>query len=142
MTRDQKRLLTETWQQVVPFADKAATLFYDRLFEIDPSVRKLFHATDMARQREKLIAVLGGAVDGLDDLEALLPLVEELGRRHACYGVTDGHYDSVGAALLWTLEQGLGESWTPDVANAWTDVYALLSGAMRRGAPSRSTAAA
>ena len=134
MTPDQKRLVQATWQQVVPIADTAAVLFYRRLFEIDPAARKLFRATDMAEQRRKLLQVLGVAVRGLDDVDGLISTVEELGRRHVGYGVTDAHYDSVGAALLWTLEQGLGGAWTPAAASAWTEVYGLLSGVMRRAA--------
>jgi hemoglobin-like flavoprotein len=76
--------------------------------------------------------VLGVAVSSLDNLGALTKTVEDLGRRHAGYGVKDAHYDSVGAALLWTLEQGLGPAWTPDVALAWTEIYTLLAGVMRR----------
>jgi hemoglobin-like flavoprotein len=132
MTPEQKRLVENTWKQVAPIADAAAEIFYGRLFEIDPSTRNLFHATDMVGQRKKLLQTLSFAINGLDDLDALASKVEDLGRRHARYGVTDAQYDSVGAALLWTLEQGLGQAWTPAVASAWTEVYQLLSGIMRK----------
>jgi hemoglobin-like flavoprotein len=132
MTRNQKQLVQATWKQVLPIADEAASLFYQRLFEIDPSAQALFGATDIAQQRKKLLQVLSMAVAGLDRLDMLTGIVEDLGRRHAGYGVVDAHYDSVGAALLWTLEQGLGENWTPEAANAWTEVYELLAGVMRR----------
>jgi hemoglobin-like flavoprotein len=128
----QKQLVRSTWAQVVPMADEAAALFYQRLFEIDPSTRPLFRATDMVQQRKKLLQVLGVAVSSLDNLGSLLKTVADLGRRHAGYGVRDEHYDSVGAALLWTLQQGLGSAWTPEVAAAWTETYKLLSGVMRR----------
>lgn len=131
MTPAQKTIVQSTWKQVVPIADTAATLFYNRLFEIDPDVRPLFKQTDMAQQRKKLLQILGTAVASLDRLDALVPVVEDLGRRHANYGVKDEHYDSVGAALLWTLEQGLGTAWTPEVKAAWTDTYVLLSNVMR-----------
>jgi len=134
MTPEQKHLVRDTWKQVAPIADAAAGMFYRRLFEIDPTTRALFHATDMAAQRKKLLQVLAFAIGGLDNLGALVSKVEELGRRHAGYGVTDAHYDSVGAALLWTLEQRLGRAWTPAVAAAWTEVYGLLSGIMRDAA--------
>src|SRR5262249_7711852 len=127
----QKRLVRDTWKQVVPVADAAAAMFYHRLFEIDPSTRALFRATDMVVQRKKLLQTLAFAIRGLDNRDALVSKVEDLGRRHAGYGVTDAHYDSVGAALLWTLEQGLGQAWTPPVAAAWAEVYRLLSGIMR-----------
>src|SRR5262249_29632668 len=103
-------------------------------FEIDPTTRKLFRATDMAAQRKKLLQTLAFAINGLDNLGALVTKVEGLGRRHAGYGVTDAQYDSVGAALLWTLEQGPGHAWTPAVSAAWSEVYRLLSGIMRNAA--------
>ena len=134
MTPDQKRLIKETWSMVVPIADTAAALFYNRLFEIDPTTRALFRTTNMAEQRKKLMHVLGAALQGLDDLDALLPVVENLGRRHRTYGVAGAHYDSVGAALLWTLETGLGKAWTPAAAEAWATLYGMLSGIMRRAA--------
>jgi hemoglobin-like flavoprotein len=134
MTPEQKRLVRDTWKQVAPVADAAAGMFYHRLFEIDPTTRKLFRATDMAAQRKKLLQTLAFAINGLDNLGALVTKVEALGRRHAGYGVTDAQYDSVGAALLWTLEQGLGHAWTPAVAAAWSEVYRLLSGIMRNAA--------
>src|SRR5262249_29498197 len=117
-----------------PIADAAAKLFYGRLFAIDPTTRPLFRTTDMGEQRRKLVQVLGVAVHGLDRLDALLATVEELGRRHARYGVTDTPYDSESAALLWTLERGRGPSWTPAAAAAWAEVYGLLAGIMRRAA--------
>jgi hemoglobin-like flavoprotein len=130
MTLVRKQLIRNSWAQVVPMADQVAAMFYERLFEIDPSARRLFRTTDMMAQRKKLLQVLGVAVSSLDNLGALSKTVEDLGRRHG-YGVKESHYDSVGAALLWTLEQGLGKAWTPEVATAWTDVYTLLSGIMR-----------
>jgi len=134
MTPEQRQLVANTWKQVAPIADTAANLFYSRLFEIDPSTRKLFRATDMAAQRKKLLQTLSFAINGLDHLDVLVSKVEDLGRRHAGYGVTDAHYESVGAALLWTLEKGLGCAWTPAVASAWTEVYGMLSGIMRNAA--------
>lgn len=132
MTPFQKKLIRATWAEVLPLGDQATVLFYRRLFEIDPSTRALFRDTDMVQQRKKLLHVLGVAVSSLDNLGALTRAVEDLGRRHAGYGVKDSHYDSVGAALLWTLEQELGRAWTPDVALAWTEIYTLLAGVMRR----------
>jgi hemoglobin-like flavoprotein len=134
MTPEQMKLVEATWGQVVPIADVAATNFYARLFEIDPSARALFRATDMAQQRKKLLQVLSVAIAGLDHLDELVPTVEDLGRRHARYGVKDAHYASVGAALLWTLERGLGEAWNADAAAAWGEVYGALSGVMRQAA--------
>jgi len=134
MTPESKRLIKETWALVVPIADTAAQLFYNRLFEIDPSTRALFKTTNMAEQRKKLMHTLTVALQSLDKLEALVPVVENLGRRHVGYGVTAAHYESVGAALLWTLEQGLGKAWTPEAAAAWTELYGVLSAVMRGAA--------
>lgn len=134
MSPEQKSLVKQTWQKVVPMADTAARLFYDRLFEIDATTRPLFKATNPAEQRRKLIQALTVVVEGFDHLEALVPTLADLGRRHAQYGVTDGHYDTVGAALLWTLEQGLGSGWTPEVKAAWSAAYAQLANVMRGAA--------
>ena len=111
MTPEQKDLLRDTWRAVTPIADDAAKLFYDRLFETDPGTRPLFARAVMPEQRAKLMAAIGQVIDGLDELDRIVPTIEALGRRHAGYDVTDAHYNSVGAALLWTLEQGLGDAW-------------------------------
>ena len=132
MLPQQKVLIQKTWAQVVPIADQAAAIFYQRLFDIDPSARALFNAVDMRQQRKKLVQVLNVAVSSLDNLGALMKTVEDLGRRHAGYGVQDAHYDSVGIALIWTLEQGLGSAFTPAAAAAWKELYGLLSVTMRR----------
>jgi len=134
MSPEQKALVKETWRKVVPMADAAARLFYDRLFEIDPTTRPLFKTIDLADQRRKLIQALTMVVQGLDHLEALVPMIADLGRRHSQFGVIDAHYDTVGATLLWTLEQGLGSDWTPEVKVAWSCAYALLADVMRGAA--------
>ena len=142
MTPAQKDLVQCTWGLVVPIADFATAMFYDRLFEIDPGSRELFQKTDLAQQRLKLLQVLSVAVAGLDDLGRLMPIVEELGRRHAGYGVKDEHYDSVGAALIWTLQKALGSAWNSETAAAWTEVYGMLSGVMRRAQKEAATVVA
>ena len=131
MTPRQKHLVQQSWNQVVPLADEVAVTFYKRLFEIDPSVVPLFSGIDMPKQRNKLLQVLAIVVSGLDNPDKLMPVVRELGRRHATYGISPRHYDSVGAALLWTLEQGLGGDWSPELAEAWTAAYATLVAEMR-----------
>lgn len=133
MTPEEKMLVQRSFTRVLPIADTAADLFYDRLFTLDPSLRRLF-AADLTQQKRALMAMLQVAVAGLDEPTTLLPAVRQLGRRHAGYGVTDRDYDTVGAALLWTLGQGLGEQFTPAVEAAWTTVYALLAGTMRDAA--------
>ena len=134
MTPEQARLVTTSWSSVASIADSAIEQFYNRLFEIDPSARALFRATNMPEQRRKVIEALSLALQSLDDLDALTPTLDDLGRRHQRYGVTAAHYDSVGQALLWTLEQGLGAAWTPAMAAAWTELFGQLSSAMKGAA--------
>ena len=129
MTPEEKELVQSTWKEVAPSADTAAKLFYGKLFELDPSLKPLFKG-DIADQGKKLMQMLGVAVAGLDNLGELTPAVAALGRRHVGYGVTDAMYDTVGASLLWTLEQGLGEQFTAPVKEAWTTVYTTLAAVM------------
>lgn len=133
VTPTQKTLVQDTFASIAPIADDAAALFYRRLFELDPSLRAMFRG-DMSEQRRKLMNMLGAAVKGLDRLEQLVPVVQDLGRKHAGYGVEDRHYDTVGAALLWTLEKGLGSGFTPEVKEAWAAVYGLLASTMQTAA--------
>jgi hemoglobin-like flavoprotein len=134
MTSEQTAIVQATWQKVVPIADTAATLFYDRLFEIDPTTRPLFDAETLPEQKRKLVVMLNTVVTGLARPDQIVPAAEALARRHVGYGVDPAQYDSVGAALLWTLGKGLGEAWTPAAEEAWTAAYTLLSGVMRRAA--------
>lgn len=129
MTPETVQLVQGTWQKVVPISETAAALFYGKLFELDPSVKPLF-TTDLKEQGKKLMQMIGFAVGSLTRLDELVPQVQELGRRHVGYGVKNEHYDTVGAALLWTLEQGLGEAFTPDVKAAWAEVYGVLAKTM------------
>jgi hemoglobin-like flavoprotein len=118
---------------VVPIKEAAADLFYNRLFEIAPRVRGLF-PDDLREQKRKLMAMLATAVAGLHNLDKLVPAVKDLGARHVGYGAKAEHYAVVGEALLWTLESGLGEAFTPDVRQAWTKVYSTLAAVMQAGA--------
>lgn len=129
MTPSQVSLVQDSFARVVPIADQAAVIFYDRLFDIAPQVKPLFKG-DMAKQRRALMGTLGVVVNGLSNLPSVLPAASALAKKHVNYGVEAAHYPIVGAALLWTLEKGLGEAWTPDVAAAWTDAYGTLSGFM------------
>jgi len=133
ITATQKMLVQDTFDSIAPIADDAAALFYRRLFELDPTLRTMFRG-DMAEQRRKLMNMIGAAVRGLDRLEQLVPVVQDLGRKHVGYGVEDRHYDTVGAALLWTLEKGLGSGFTPEVKEAWAAVYGLLASTMQNAA--------
>ncbi len=133
MTSEQKSLVQSTFNEVLPIADKAAAMFYARLFEIDPSLKPLFK-TDLKEQGEKLMQTLHVAVKGLDKLDELIPALEALGKRHKTYGVKNEHYATVAQALLWTLEKGLGEKYTKDVAAAWTSVYTIVADVMTKAA--------
>ena len=133
MTPEQVQLVKNSWAQALPIADKAAELFYGKLFELDPSLTPLFKG-DMVEQGKKLMKMINTAVNGLDRLNEIVPVVQQLGVRHITYGVKDEHYDTVGAALLWTLEAGLGEAFTEDTREAWATVYGILAGTMKSAA--------
>ncbi len=140
MTPSQVQLVQDSFSKVAPIADQAAQLFYGRLFEIAPEVKPLFHS-DMTEQGRKLMGTLTVVVRGLTDLNSILPAASALAKKHVGYGVKPSHYAPVGAALLWTLEQGLGPDWTPPVAEAWTTAYGVLSGYMIEEAYGRGAAA-
>jgi len=129
MTPEQVKLVQDSFAKVAPIADTAANLFYDRLFAIAPEVRSLF-PEDLTEQKKKLMQMLATAVTNLHQVEKIIPAVQALGKRHAGYGVTAKHYEPVGAALLWTLEQGLGAEFTPPVKEAWTATYTTVAGVM------------
>jgi len=130
MTPEQAELVKSSWEKVIPIADKAAELFYGKLFELDPSLKPLFKG-DMTEQGKKLMKMINTAVNGLDRLDEIVPAVQQLGVRHIAYGVKDEHYDTVGAALLWTLEAGLGDVFTDEVKEAWAITYGVLADTMK-----------
>jgi hemoglobin-like flavoprotein len=140
MTPEQVKAIQESFAKVAPISEQAAELFYGRLFEIEPAVKTLFHG-DMKEQGKKLMGTLAVVVNGLSNLEAILPAASALAKKHVTYGVKAADYGPVGAALLWTLERGLGPDWTPDLAAAWTDAYTVLSDYMIGEAYGRSVAA-
>ena len=140
MTPAQVQLVQQSFAKVAPISEAAALIFYDRLFEVAPQVKSMF-PTDMTEQRKKLMATLAVVVGGLGNLESILPAASALATRHVSYGAKAEHYPVVGAALLWTLEKGLGEGWTPEVADAWTAAYGTLSGYMISQAYGHSQAA-
>jgi hemoglobin-like flavoprotein len=133
MSPTQVAAVQRTFSLVVPIKEKAAALFYERLFAIDPSTKPLFKG-DVKEQGRKLMSALATVVTGLNNPSSIVPTVQALARRHVGYGVKDEHYASVGSALLWTLEKGLGDEFTPDVKGAWTDAYGLLAGVMKEAA--------
>ncbi len=129
MTPEQISMVQASFEKVEPIADKAAELFYGRLFEIAPEVKPLFKS-DMTEQGAKLMKMIGIAVRGLNNLDAIVPAVQQLGRNHKGYGVKEEHFAPVASALLWTLEQGLGDAWNEDLKAAWTEAYVILSTTM------------
>ena len=133
MTPENQSLVRDSFAKVVPSAPQAAATFYDRLFVLDPSLKPLFKG-DMTEQERRLMEMIGTAVANLDKLETIVPAVQDLGRRHATYGVKRTHYDTVGAALLWALGQGLGDDFTQPVKAAWTEAYSTLSTVMKEAA--------
>jgi len=140
MTPEQVKAIQDSFAKVAPISEQAAELFYGRLFEIAPAVKPLFRG-DMKEQGRKLMATLAVVVKGLDNLEAILPAASALAKKHVSYGVKAADYAPVGAALLWTLERGLGASWTPELAAAWGSAYGVLSEFMIGEAYGRSAAA-
>ncbi len=133
-------MVQESFKKVVPIAGAAADIFYLRLFEIAPEVRPMF-PENMVKQKGKLMQMLGTAVQNLHRLEEVLPAIQELGAKHIDYGVKDTHYDAVGSALLYTLEKGLGDDWTPELKSSWTEVYTALATIMKGAAAARQAAA-
>ncbi|MCY4045164.1 MAG: globin family protein [Cellvibrionales bacterium] len=127
------KAVQDTFAMVEPIADKAAEIFYSKLFALDPSLKPLFKG-DMTEQGKKLMRMIGIAVKGLTDLDSIVPAVQNLGRNHVGYGVKDEHYDTVAAALLDTLSVGLGDAFTDEVKTAWTEVYMLLASVMKEAA--------
>ena len=133
LTLEQKELIRSTWAHVVPILDDVTGLFYGRLFEIDPTTEELFGDANMEEQRKKLMQTLKVAVANIDRLDEIRPALEALGSRHVSYAVRDEHYESVGAALLWALGQGLGEEFTAEAEEAWAELYGHLASIMKEG---------
>src|SRR5690349_12586730 len=132
ITPAQVTLVQSSFEHVLPIADLAGMLFYERIFTLAPEARALF-GDDIALQASRTMAALKTAVDGLDDIEHVAPFLVRLGARHVRYGVVPAHFDLVGEALLWTLEQGLGESFTPEVHDAWAAAFGVIARAMLIG---------
>ncbi len=125
-------LVQDSFEKVKPIASTAAEIFYSKLFELDPQLKPLFPNSDdaMKVQGNKLMSMLASAVAGLSNLDALIPVLQDLGKRHVEYKVEAFHYDTVGSALLGTLEAGLGDDFTPDVKEAWASVYGTMADVM------------
>ncbi len=141
MSPEKIALVKVSWKSVAPISATAADLFYGRLFELEPSLRSIF-PQEMKEQKIKLMQTIAYCVNGLDNLEEIVPSVQALGIRHNKYDVKPEHYPMVGAALLWTLEQGLGPAFTPETKEAWTEVYTILSSTMIEAAEKAKEASA
>lgn len=124
------QLVQASFKQVVPIAEQAAEIFYSKLFEYDPALRKLFKS-DMKDQGRKLMSLLSVAVNGLNDLDKLVPALQSLAQRHVDYGVQVEDYTPVGNALLATLEIGLGDDFDAETKEAWIAVYKIIADTMR-----------
>jgi len=142
ITPAQISLVKETWARVVPISETAAKLFYARLFETSPQLAPMFDGVDQKAQRQKLVKAINMVVMSLERIEMLIPAIQDMGRRHVDYGVEDSHYGLVAAALLWTLETGLGDGWSKEAETAWTKAYQILADTMIEGASQASRAAA
>ena len=129
MTPQQVNQIRASFRKLAPIADRAAALFYARLFEMAPETRAMFRG-DMDTQGRKLMAAIATVVNSLGDLDAIVPVARDLAKRHVAYGVMPEHYGLVGSALLWTLEQGLADEFTPGLRAAWEEAYSALSAAM------------
>ncbi len=141
MTNDQINLVKESFKKIEPLAEEAAVLFYARLFKLDPSLRPLFK-TDIREQGLKLMQMLRLVVESFDHLDGLVPELHSLGSRHVTYGAKDDHYETVGAALLWTFERALRPNYTAEIGEAWTEAYRVIAQAMKDGShgPVRASA--
>jgi len=134
MIPQRRQLVTESWKSLAPNGALVGAIFYRRLFEIDPALRPMFSAVTLDEQIHKLVTMLDLVVHWLDVPDKVVPVLKKLGERHSTYGVQDDHYGKVGAALIGTLEEGLGDKFTPELRSAWTEAFVLISSLMRRGA--------
>ena len=133
MTNEEIELVKTSWARVMSVSDQVASMFYGKLFELDPSLESLFPG-DMEEQGKKLMKMINAAVNALDRLDEIIPAIESMGERHVGYGVRDEHYDTVGEALIWSLGQGLGDAFTDDVKAAWLITYTILADKMKSAA--------
>jgi len=133
LSAEQIQLIRDSWQRVLPIKKQAAELFYGRLFELDPSVKSLFKGK-LDFQGDKLMTTLNVVINSLDDLSGVEAMLQAMGERHIIYGVEAAHYETVGAALLWVLKQGLGEYFTEEVEEAWVIAYGLIATTMKETA--------
>lgn len=133
MKQEQIDLIQQNFEKIAPRAEAVATVFYNRLFSMKPALQFLF-PEDLTEQKKKLMTMLGMAIKSLNQTDTLVPILKNLGQRHAIYGVRDGHYDTVGAALLLTLRDALGRDFTGEAHAAWAEMYGFVAATMKSGA--------
>lgn len=133
MKPEQIKLIRNSWSRIMPIRDKAAELFYKRLFELDPDLEDLFEG-NMEEQGTKLMSMITVAVNSLDRFDSFEPVLRDLGKRHVGYGVLDKDYNTVAEALIWTLALGLGEGFTDEVKEAWVVAYTTMTDTMKEAA--------
>ena len=141
MTPRQIDLIRASWTAVEPDAEHVASKFYERLYELDPVLRRLFAKTDMTAQGRIVMQTFKVIVASLDDFDTIIPFIQALGRVHARYGVRDEHYDTVGAALMWTLDRMLGARFDDETSDAWATAYDVLATAMIEAAAEEARSA-
>lgn len=139
LSTEQKQIVQQSFAQILPNAEQLAALFYDRLFQLDPDLRPLFQS-DLEQQQKKFIQTLEIAVHGLYNLRVMVPVLQRLAIRHIDYGVRSEHYDTVGEALIWTLEQGLADRFTGKERTSWVALYDFIASVMTEAAASEQSA--
>ena len=138
MTEAEIRIVKQSWRTLRAIDPTiVGDLFYSKLFMANPSLRNMF-PKKMDAQYNKLMDMLSVIIARLDRIDELSNDIAAMARRHVHYGVRPAHYKLVGNALLWTLKQGLGQDWTPNVEKAWAECYGLLSGVMMKAAEKNS----
>jgi len=130
VTDDQIELVQLSFRQIMRRREAVAEQFYNRLFELDPSLRPLFRG-DMTRQRHDLMVTLSVLIGSLRSIDGLVPSIQALARRHVAFGARPEHFQTVGAALVWALSQHLGDAFTNEVESAWLAVYDTLASTMQ-----------
>ncbi len=133
ITQRQKQLVIDSFKKVEPISEVAADIFYKKLFGYDPTLKPLFKS-DIKSQGKKLMAALKLAVNTLDNLDALVPVLQKMAVKHVDYGVKVEDYTPVGNALINTLKAGLGADFTPELKTAWIDIYQVMADVMRQAA--------
>ncbi|PCS21193.1 globin family protein [Candidatus Enterovibrio escicola] len=130
LTPHQITLISQSFYKVEPISEKITEIFYKTLFAYEPTVKSLFKG-DMQQQGRKLMVMLHTVVNSLNRLDNLVPVLQDLAKRHVDYGVKKTHYTPVGNALIHTLQIGLGDDFTPEVKAAWIAILDIIADTMK-----------